>query len=184
MTTSLVRALALTASLLAAPAFAQSAAAASATDLPSEAKVVPFRPVPGVGSVPGSIIQMVDRAEDCAKDARKVADGLMAPGDAVAVCNEAISTGISDNQRLAGTFVNRGVLLVQEGRAAEAIADLDKGIALGPEEPERAFYNRGLAREDLKDIKGAYADYKMASEIRPGWEPVQNELTRFRVVNK
>jgi tetratricopeptide (TPR) repeat protein len=217
MTASLVRALALGAALVSAPAFAQSAAP-SAPDLPSEAKVTPFRPRPNVGAVPGSTIEMVDLAGDCSKDARKVADGLMAPGDALRVCSDAITSGMIDQERLAGTFVNRGVLLmtmarpddakkdmeraltlrpelaeayvnrgvllVQAGRAAEALVDLDKGIALGPEEPERAYYNRGLAREDLRDIKGAYADYKMASEIRPGWEPVQTELSRFRVVNK
>jgi tetratricopeptide (TPR) repeat protein len=84
----------------------------------------------------------------------------------------------------AEALVNRGAILLAEGKAAEAIADLDRGIALGPERPERAYYQRGMARETLKDFKGAYADYKMADSLRPGWDLVAVELSRFKVVSR
>jgi tetratricopeptide (TPR) repeat protein len=82
---------------------------------------------------------------------------------------------------LAEALVNRGVVLLGEGRPREALADLDRGIALGPDYPERAYYHRGQAREDLKDYKGAYADYKAAEALKPGWAPVVAELSRFQV---
>ncbi|HTI66276.1 MAG TPA: tetratricopeptide repeat protein [Caulobacteraceae bacterium] len=78
-------------------------------------------------------------------------------------------------------LVNRGGILLEEGKPQEALTDLDRGIALGPEHPERAYYTRAMAREDLKDLKGAYADYKAAEALRPGWEPVVTQLSRFQV---
>lgn len=88
------------------------------------------------------------------------------------------------NPDTAEALINRGAILLGEGKASEALADLDRGIALGPERPERAYYQRAMARETLKDIKGAYADYKMADSLRPGWEPVTAELARFKVVSR
>jgi tetratricopeptide (TPR) repeat protein len=88
------------------------------------------------------------------------------------------------NPDTAEALVNRGAILLAQGKAGEAVADLDRGIALGPERPERAYYQRAMARETLKDIKGAYADYKMADSLRPGWEPVVAELARFKVVSR
>jgi tetratricopeptide (TPR) repeat protein len=85
---------------------------------------------------------------------------------------------------LAEALVNRGIILLTEGKPREALADLDRGIALQPGHPERAYYHRGQAREDLHDLKGAYADYKAAEALKPGWQPVAIELARFRVTPK
>jgi tetratricopeptide (TPR) repeat protein len=82
---------------------------------------------------------------------------------------------------LAEALVNRGMILLAQGKPREALVDLDRGINLQPAHPERAYYRRGQAREDLKDIKGAYADYKAADALKPGWEPVGVELSRFKV---
>jgi hypothetical protein len=41
-----------------------------------------------------------------------------------------------------------------------------------------------MAREDLNDVRGAYADYKQAEALKPGWEAVQAELNRFQVKAK
>lgn len=78
-------------------------------------------------------------------------------------------------------FVNRGGAFVGEQRYDQALADIDHGLELGPEEPEKAYYNRGLAHEGLNQIVKAYFDYKRAVELKPGWEPPQHELLRFTV---
>jgi len=78
-------------------------------------------------------------------------------------------------------FVNRGAALVGEKRYVEALVDIDKGLALQPEEPEKAYYNRGLANEGLDDTKAAYFDYLKALELAPDWDIVKRELTRFTV---
>jgi tetratricopeptide (TPR) repeat protein len=102
---------------------------------------------------------------------------MQAPQDAKADFNRALAL----EPTLAEALVNRGAILLNEGKPREAVADLDRGIALQPEHPERAYYHRALAREDLKDFSGAYADYKAAEAIKPGWEPVTVELRRFHV---
>ena len=184
-------------------------------DLPLETRSTVGEVIPGVGPTPGVILQVESPAAKCSRDAVKAADQLMTPGDALMTCNEAITSGIMSTEDLAGTLVNRGVLLmsmlqpqeakrdfnraleiqplhaealvnrgavlVAEGKLQEALEDLNRGIALGPERPERAYYTRGMAREDLKDVRGAYADYKAAETLKPGWAPVAVELSRFQV---
>jgi len=82
---------------------------------------------------------------------------------------------------LGEAYVNRGGALVGEKRYMEALLEIDKGLALGPEEPEKAYYNRGLANEGLADLKAAYFDYKRAMELKPDWEIPRRELSRFTV---
>lgn len=77
--------------------------------------------------------------------------------------------------------VNRGASLLAERRFAEALAEIDRGLALGPEEPEKAYYNRALANEGLDDMKAAYFDYMKALELAPNWEDPRRELARFNV---
>ena len=79
-------------------------------------------------------------------------------------------------------YINRGGSLVGQKRYMEALLDIDKGLALNPEEPEKAYYNRGLANEGLDDVKAAYFDYLRALELAPQWEIPQRELRRFSVV--
>jgi len=83
---------------------------------------------------------------------------------------------------LADAFVNRGAALAAEKRYADAVGDFDHAIALTPQHPERVFYNRALAREDLGDVKGAYLDYLKASQLDPSWSLPKTELARFTVV--
>lgn len=79
-------------------------------------------------------------------------------------------------------FVDRGAALLGQGRYSEAIADLDKGLALGAKEPEKAIFDRALAHEALGDPKSAYSDYLRASALRPGWSRPEGELRRFTIV--
>jgi len=85
---------------------------------------------------------------------------------------------------LGEVYVNRGAALVGQGREADGIADIDKGLALGASEPEKAYYNRAIAKEQTGDLKGAYYDYLKASELKPDWDAPKAELARFTVVAK
>jgi len=78
-------------------------------------------------------------------------------------------------------FINRGGALVGEQKYAQALQDIDRGLTLNPEEPEKAYYNRGLAHEGLDDITSAYFDYQRAVALKPDWDPPQHELLRFTV---
>lgn len=95
-------------------------------------------------------------------------------------------TDLASAERLAPEipeiYINRGALLIYEKRYTESIAEIDRGLAMNPIEPEKAYFNRGLAREGLNDAKGAYLDYRKASQLKPDWPDAVRAMARFTVV--
>ncbi len=78
-------------------------------------------------------------------------------------------------------LLNRGVALMAAGRPAEAVLDFTRLLALAPAHAEKVYFNRAVAREDMKDLKGAYLDYRKAAELDPTWDQPKKELARFTV---
>lgn len=85
------------------------------------------------------------------------------------------------DKTLGEAYVNHGAALIAQRHYAEGIAEIDRGLPLRPDEPEKAYYNRGIADEALDDVKQAYFDYLKASELKPGWAAPKTELARFTV---
>ncbi|MBX7247522.1 MAG: tetratricopeptide repeat protein [Caulobacteraceae bacterium] len=85
------------------------------------------------------------------------------------------------NPRLGEALVNRGAARVGQHRYADGLRDLERGTELGAAEPEKAWFNRGLAHEGLGDLQAAYRAYRRAAELRPDWDAPQRELARFTV---
>lgn len=83
--------------------------------------------------------------------------------------------------QLAEGHINRGAALLAQNNYAGAIAAIDRGLELAPEDPARAYYNRAVAHEELGHVREAYRDYRQASDLAPTWGPPQTELARFRV---
>lgn len=75
--------------------------------------------------------------------------------------------------------LNRGAALVQLQRYGPAISSLTEALSLGVREPHKAYFNRGIARESLGDLRGAFEDYSTALQIQPDWGPASAELSRF-----
>lgn len=75
----------------------------------------------------------------------------------------------------------RGTALVELGRYAEAVDALTLALTLDPERPERAYFYRAAANEELGRANAAYADYRRAAEIAPDWRSPRTELARFQV---
>jgi tetratricopeptide (TPR) repeat protein len=86
--------------------------------------------------------------------------------------------------KLGEIYVNRGAAYLGEHDYTAGLADLNKGIDLGVEEPAKAYYNRALAYEGLDDIKSAYFDYQKAVELSPDWDAPRQQLTRFHVTRR
>ena len=59
---------------------------------------------------------------------------------------------------LGEAYVNRGAAYIGQGRFADSLVEINRGIELGVEEPAKAYYNRALAYEGLEDAKSAYFD--------------------------
>jgi tetratricopeptide (TPR) repeat protein len=155
-------------------------------------------------------------AHACAVAAHLVSRGAKPDPRYIAACNTALNFENLSLRDLAGTRVNRGVILLATldyaaalrdfnaatglmpnvgeaytdrgaaliglGRYAEGITEIDKGLTFNPGEPEKAYYNRALAYEALDDLKSAYRDFTHASELKPDWAQVQEQLARYTVV--
>lgn len=88
------------------------------------------------------------------------------------------------NPSLAEAYINKGVALVNLGRDAEAVAAISEALKLNTEQPEIAYYTRGVAHEILGNMRAAYSDYRQAAALKPDWQEPQTQLMRFSVVPK
>ena len=78
-------------------------------------------------------------------------------------------------------YLNMAILEFRQGKSAVALPLFSKAIELGTEVPEIAYYGRGLAHEDLGDVKAAYADLQRAVSLKPKWEAPAKDLARYQV---
>lgn len=85
---------------------------------------------------------------------------------------------------LAEIYLNRGAVRVRQSRFREALPEIDRGLELGPEEPARGYFNRGVARQSLGDFTGAYRDYRKASELAPTWAWPKQAMSEFTVARR
>ena len=86
--------------------------------------------------------------------------------------------------KMGEAVVNHGGALIALKHYADGIAEISRGLELNPSEPEKAYFNRGLAYESLDDLKAAYYDYSKAAELKPGWDEPKAELSRFTVTQR
>lgn len=85
------------------------------------------------------------------------------------------------NPKRGEPWLNMGVLRLKQGDSRAAIPMFDKALSLGTSDPEVAYFGRGLAHEDLGDLKSAYADLRQAIGLRPDWSQAAKELARYEV---
>jgi Tfp pilus assembly protein PilF len=95
--------------------------------------------------------------------------------DAIAQFDVAIAAAPRNGE----AHLNRGAALVQMREYGPAVASLTTALGLSVREPHKAYFNRGVARESLGDLRGAFEDYTTALEIQPDWGPANAELARF-----
>jgi tetratricopeptide (TPR) repeat protein len=88
---------------------------------------------------------------------------------------------ISIDPTIGEAWVNRGAVNIIDKRYQDGIADINKGLTLGTQEPAKAYYNRAVAYEGIDDEKSAYLDYQQASTLKPDWTLPKQELLRFTV---
>lgn len=79
------------------------------------------------------------------------------------------------------TYLNEGAARILQGDYNTALDVLNTAIELDSEDLYAAYYNRAIARENTGDVKGAYFDFKKASELNPEFEKAQLQLRRFTV---
>jgi len=97
---------------------------------------------------------------------------------AMADYDTALEIGTNDGE----VYLNRSATLIALRRYADALHDADAAVGAGVPRMEIAYYNRGLANEELGNIKAAYDDLAAALKIAPEFAAAKDALTRFRVV--
>ena len=85
---------------------------------------------------------------------------------------------------LSESHINRGAALQRMGLYSEAVDEINQGLALNPEDPARAYFNRGVVRQNQRDLTGAYQDFRKAAELAPNWEEPKLMADQFVVQPK
>ena len=85
---------------------------------------------------------------------------------------------------LGDAYLNRGVAYIAMKQYATALAEIQKGIALNPSDMAVAYYDRGIAEEQLGRLRDAYLDYQAAAKESPTFTEANEAVSRFRVITK
>ena len=88
------------------------------------------------------------------------------------------------NDSMAEAIVNRGSIFLVKHRAQAAAANFDRALKFAPPNREKVYFNRALAREEMGDLSGAYADYAEASRLAPQWDQPKREMIRFNITRQ
>ncbi len=92
---------------------------------------------------------------------------------------EDFDLAVIENPHLGDGFLNRGAMLVNQKRYAEARADIERGIGLGPSMPEIGYYDLGVVEQALGHYDKAHADFQQALKLAPYFQPAVQALENF-----
>jgi tetratricopeptide (TPR) repeat protein len=81
---------------------------------------------------------------------------------------------------LAEAYLSRGNNHILQGQYDEAIEDYSQAIDLGVQDEHKAYFNRAVAYEALKNYSLAYDDYVAATNHSPGFVPAIERVTLYR----
>jgi tetratricopeptide (TPR) repeat protein len=88
------------------------------------------------------------------------------------------------NPRQPEPYLNKGVMLFDEGNSQLAAQLASKALELGTQRPGVALYVLALAKEDRGDVKAAYRDLLRAAQLEPEWDRPKEELQRYRIAQR
>lgn len=89
--------------------------------------------------------------------------------------------GIAILPDLGDAYVDRAAALIRMQRYDEAIADTNKGMALGLSFEPIGYYNRAVAEELKGQYKESYYDFKKVLELDPHFQLAEDQLKNFTV---
>src|ERR1700759_3717629 len=89
------------------------------------------------------------------------------------------NTAIMLKPDLADAYVDRAGAYVFTRQFAQAIADVNRGIELGPTMPFVGYYNRAVAEQLTGNYKDAYYDYQKVLDLEPKFTPAADQIKNF-----
>ncbi|MEI9992711.1 MAG: hypothetical protein WDM86_22090 [Rhizomicrobium sp.] len=127
----------------------------------------------------GSGLNDADRAATYVN--RGVLKMAMAKYDSAA---DDFTAGLAINDKMGEGYIDLGATQIAHKRFAEAIANINKGLALGTKQPQNAYFDRAIADEALGNLQAAYDDYRQALAVAPDFTLASDQLKRFKIVEK
>ena len=88
---------------------------------------------------------------------------------------------LSMDQKEPEAWLNKGLLRLRDNKAHEAMPLIQRAIDAHTIRPALAIYARGIANEQLGNLRAAYDDLTQARDMAPGWKLPSEQLTRYRV---
>lgn len=88
---------------------------------------------------------------------------------------------LHDFPNLAEAHVDLGSALINMKRYQNGVQETQLGLSLKSKQPERGYFNLGIAYEHLGDVQKAYENYRQASTLKPDWQDPKDEMARFVV---
>ena len=82
------------------------------------------------------------------------------------------------------SYLNKAVLAWRAGDSANARQLAGAALDRKTRKPAYALYIRGIANEEQGNLAGAYADFRRAADLAPGWRDPRTELARYRLVGR
>ncbi len=98
-----------------------------------------------------------------------------------AVAEQNFRKALSMIPKLAEAHVDLGSTLMNMQLYDDGIRETRLGLDLNTKEPERAYYNLGIAYEFMGKLQEAYDSYKKAAVLAPKWKDPRDEMARFVV---
>jgi tetratricopeptide (TPR) repeat protein len=92
---------------------------------------------------------------------------------------EDFNQAVLENPHLGDGYLNRGAMLVNQKRYAEARADIEHGIGLGPSMPEIGYYDLGVVEQAMGHYDRARTDFLQALTVAPYFQPAVHALEDF-----
>jgi len=91
------------------------------------------------------------------------------------------TAAIAINPTLGDAYVDKGSVLIDQDRYAEAVEQLNKGLELGASLPQIAYFDRAIAEAIMGRYQDAYNDYKKVLAIDPTFTKASDALKYFIV---
>ncbi|MEI9891961.1 MAG: tetratricopeptide repeat protein [Caulobacteraceae bacterium] len=97
--------------------------------------------------------------------------------EAYGIAEKNLDSALTLVPRLAEAHVDLGSTMINMRKYDEGVRETELGLSLGSKEPERGYYNLGIAYERLGNLQKAYESYRQAATLSPKW---QDPKTRWR----
>lgn len=105
----------------------------------------------------------------------------------IRAANEDIKSAMADyakaiaiSPNTAEIYVNRGNAWFVERDFTRALEDYERSVELGIRQLQIVRYNMGMAFENIGNLDVAEQQFRMALELQPDWELVQDRLLRLQ----